>query len=110
MRRLSIALLLLGACAYSPTPDAETGVSRDALKLHISGYEDGPKADRLAALGGDVAGEILKIAQDPREQMFFRGRALTALAFYPEERVFQYLASTISGPEALGAMLLPSAV
>jgi HEAT repeat protein len=78
--------MLLAACSAPPTEEP-----REMLRVALSAYEPESAPD-LRALPGDIAGELLSLASDPREPRLLRKRALEALGDFSEPRVLSFLA------------------
>jgi hypothetical protein len=94
----------------SSSPPSSSG-TRDAVRLALSGFEQGPDRARLDRITPDAAAELMAIAQDTGEQRFHRQRALRALALYPGDRTRDFLAARLArGDEELGFFLLPDAL
>jgi HEAT repeats len=70
--------------------------SREALITLLSAYEDTVNQADLVALGEGVDAELLAIAADPEVPITRRGRAVTALQYYPSDGVRSYLESVLS--------------
>ena len=76
-------------------PAAAGDLREPALDL-LGAYEDVPSAEDFRALGEGVVGELMEIgveAQVPRSR---RGRAVSALAFFPEAEVQGYLEARLA--------------
>jgi HEAT repeat protein len=81
---LGLVLALLGATARAEPP-----VER--VRALLSGYEQGPTAQALRALGPGTLGVLMALAEDPAERLYVRLRALGATAHFPEPRTRAFL-------------------
>ncbi len=103
---LGAGLLVPQACATEPEPDAGPPAETAPLSVDIllSGYEYVPKAEDWARVGaaGDVAQELMGVADDTTAASFKRSRALSSLSHFPSTAVETYL-----GQRALDTKLAP---
>jgi HEAT repeat protein len=81
---LGLVLVLLGATARAEPP-----VER--VRALLSGYEQGPTAGALRALGPGTLDVLMTLAEDPAERLHVRLRALGATAHFPEPRTRAFL-------------------
>jgi len=79
---------------------AWAGPQRDAVLDVLSGIEQPPTQEVLLALGDSVTEELLEIALDSSVPVTRRGRAITALAFFPTDPVRAFLESQLAEGES----------
>lgn len=97
MRRLP---MLLGL-ALSISLPAVAGPLRDSVLAALDGVEDPPSRESLAPLGEGVAAELLEIARNPSVPPSRRGRAVTALGWFPDDAVHDALVAWLSSDDRL---------
>lgn len=78
---------------------AWAGPQRDVVLDVLSGIEQPPTHEDLLALGDGVTAELLEIAVDTAVPATRRGRAITALAFFPTDPVRDFLVSQLAEGE-----------
>ena len=87
-------MLTLLALLLTQPADA-SDLRAPALEL-LSGYEDTPSKADLEALGVGVVAELMAIGVDAEVPRSRRGRAVSALAFFPEAEVQSYLEARLA--------------
>lgn len=68
---------------------------RNAVLEQLSGYESGPSAESLRALGPDVGAELYRLATDPTVPSTRRIRAVYALGWFPTDTTYTWLRTTL---------------
>ncbi len=87
MSRLMMALVAATLCA-SP---AMAGENRDAVLDLLNAFEESGSESDFKALGDGIDAELMEIADDGTVATSRRGRAVTALQYYPTNVVQKYL-------------------
>lgn len=85
-------LVVAALCAAMP---AMAGAQHDAVMDLLNAYEATATADQLKALGEGVDAELMAIADDSGVAPSRRGRAVTALQYFPSETSKNWLATRL---------------
>ncbi len=92
--------LLLGLVLCAPLP-ALAGDLRAPVLAALDGVEDPPTQDALTALGEGVAAELLEIAKDDSLPRSRRGRAVSALGWFPSDDIRSDLTTWLASDDRL---------
>jgi HEAT repeat protein len=102
-----VAALLLPAVAFGQSAGLSSE-SRAKLEKLLLAYEHRPTAEEFLALGDGVRDELIGIAQNADKAALVRGRAVTALVFYPDDVSRQCIESLLDRPELSDIILRPA--
>ena len=80
---------------------AVAGPQRDAVMTLLNAFDTPLTQADLHALGDGVDVELMEIADDSSVPHTRRGRAVSALQYYPTDQVQTYLQDTLEGTDAL---------
>jgi len=101
------AVLLLPAAAFGQS-QGMSAESRAKLDKLLMAYEHRPTAEEFLALGDGVRDALIGIAQDEEKAALLRGRAVTALAWYPDDVSRRCVESLLDRPELSDIILRPA--
>ncbi len=87
-----VLLTVLAACLAGVFP-AHAGPHRDAVLDLLNAFEGAATADEMRAIGAGVDAELMEIADDGAVPTSRRGRAVSALGFFPSDGVRTFLES-----------------
>lgn len=94
-RFVCLAALVLPALALPAPARADDALRATVLEL-LSGYESGPTAESLRALGPDVGSELYTLATDASVPSTRRVRAVYALGWFPTDTTRAWLRTTLA--------------
>lgn len=92
MKRTWIWVAGLGLATGAQADEA----MRTRIAEMLSGYEEVPRAEAIAALGPDAAAELLALAAAPGQPSHVRERATLLLGGFPTEGNHAFLVTTLS--------------
>jgi HEAT repeat protein len=100
MSRFSMALLLGALLPNS----AWASIPTDALLALLDGIEQSPTAQQLTALGEGVDEALVGVASDTSMPSSRRGRAISALAYFPTSAVRSFLEGQLADGDNKGLL------
>ena len=102
MRAVPVSLLLLVALLVPGVSAAQSAgfsaEAQDKLMGLLRAYEHQPTAEEFKALGDGVRDALIAVAQDGDEVALVRGRAVFALAFYPDAATREAIEGLLDHP------------
>ena len=96
LTRLACLVALTAAALALPTPVRADDALRAGVLDLLSGYESGPTAESLRALGPDVGAELYALATDPAVPSTRRIRAVYALGWFQTATTRAWLRTTLA--------------
>ena len=102
-----VALLLVPASAFGQGSSISPE-SREKLQKLLLAYEHRPTAEEFLALGDGVRDALIAVAQNADEAALLRGRAVTALVYYPDDASRQCIETLLDQPELSDIILRPA--
>lgn len=103
-RSIVLASLVLAAAVLVPAAaSAQTTqeLSADSVAAMLTGFEQGPEAERWSAIGPAVVPVLAEIASDAQRPGFVRIRAITAAGHFATPEARGMLRAALRSPEPL---------